>query len=99
VVRRALGFIALNGPSTDQDCWEETPGVNAFTLAVAIAALVCGAELLPHDERRARFRSGPARRSAPRSRVGAIDEWYNARQLESFSILAPHRIAREKTET
>ena len=52
MVRRALGFIALNGPSTDQDRWEETPGVNAFTLAVAIAALVCGAELLPHDERR-----------------------------------------------
>jgi glucoamylase len=52
MVRRALGFIALNGPSTDQDRWEETPGINAFTLAVAIAALVCGAELLPHEERR-----------------------------------------------
>jgi glucoamylase len=52
MVRRALGFIAVNGPSTDQDRWEEMPGVNAFTMAVAIAALVCGAELLPHDERR-----------------------------------------------
>lgn len=46
MVRRALAFIALYGPATDQDRWEETPGVNAFTLAVAIAALVCGAELL-----------------------------------------------------
>ncbi|MCO6417402.1 glycoside hydrolase family 15 protein [Siccirubricoccus sp. KC 17139] len=52
MVRRALGFIALHGPATDQDRWEETPGVNTFTLSVAIAALVCGAELLGAEERR-----------------------------------------------
>ena len=46
MVRRALAFIALHGPATDQDRWEETPGVNAFTLAASIAALVCGAEVL-----------------------------------------------------
>ena len=51
MARRALAFIALHGPATDQDRWEETPGVNAFTLAASIAALVCGAELIGGDTR------------------------------------------------
>jgi glucoamylase len=46
MVRRALGFIARHGPASDQDRWEENAGVNPFTLAVAIAALVAGAGLL-----------------------------------------------------
>lgn len=52
MIRRALGFAALYGPATDQDRWEETPGINTFTLAVTIAAFVCGAELLGGAERR-----------------------------------------------
>src|SRR5215472_10515158 len=47
MVQRALGFIARTGPASDQDRWEENAGVNPFTLAVCIAALVAGAELLP----------------------------------------------------
>lgn len=46
MVRRALGFIARVGPSSDQDRWEEVAGVNTFTLAVCIAALVAGARFL-----------------------------------------------------
>jgi glucoamylase len=46
MVRSALGFIARTGPSTAQDRWEENEGINPFTLAVSIAALVAGAELL-----------------------------------------------------
>jgi glucoamylase len=46
MVRRALAFLALNGPASDQDRWEEMGGVNAFTLAAVIAAFVCGAEIL-----------------------------------------------------
>lgn len=46
MVRRALGCIARIGPSTDQDRWEENNGLNAFTLATCIAALVAGSELL-----------------------------------------------------
>lgn len=46
MVSRALGFIALRGPASDQDRWEEDSGVNTFTLAVMIAALVCGARFL-----------------------------------------------------
>ena len=50
MVRRALGYIARTGPSTGQDRWEENEGINAFTLAVCIAALVAGAALLPEPE-------------------------------------------------
>lgn len=46
VIFRALRFILQEGPSTDQDRWEEDSGVNTFTLAVTIAALVEGAQFL-----------------------------------------------------
>lgn len=45
MVRRALGYIVRKGPASDQDRWEENVGINTFTLAVTIAAMVCGAEL------------------------------------------------------
>lgn len=47
MVRTALGFIARRGPATDQDRWEENAGLNAFTLATCIAALVAGSPFLP----------------------------------------------------
>ena len=50
-VRRALGFLIAQGPASPQDRWEEDAGVNAFTLAACIAALVAGAALLPEAER------------------------------------------------
>ncbi len=46
MISQALSFIIRNGPSTDQDRWEENTGVNTFTLAVCIAALVSGADFL-----------------------------------------------------
>ena len=46
MVRRALSFIARTGPSSDQGRWEENSGINTFTLAICIAALVSGAEFL-----------------------------------------------------
>ena len=51
MVQRALGFIARSGPSSDQDRWEEDAGVNTFTLAICIAALVSGAPFLAAPER------------------------------------------------
>jgi len=51
MVRRALGFIARSGPASPQDRWEEDAGINTFTLAVCIAALVAGAPLLQPDTR------------------------------------------------
>lgn len=49
MIVRALSFIACHGPASDQDRWEEDSGINAFTLAVCIAALVGGAQFLPED--------------------------------------------------
>ncbi|WP_262031982.1 glycoside hydrolase family 15 protein [Microvirga sp. Mcv34] len=46
MIRRALGCIAKRGPSTDQDRWEENAGLNTFTLATCIAALVAGSAFL-----------------------------------------------------
>ncbi|MEY2341237.1 glycoside hydrolase family 15 protein [Acidithiobacillus sp. IBUN Pt1247-S3] len=46
MIERALHFIVCEGPVTGQDRWEEDGGINAFTLTVAIAALVEGASFL-----------------------------------------------------
>lgn len=46
MIFRALRFIVQEGPATSQDRWEEDSGVNTFTLAVVIAALVEGATFL-----------------------------------------------------
>src|SRR5208282_683063 len=51
MVRRALAFIVRNGPASDQDRWEESAGLNTFTLTACIAALVGGAQFLPTDAR------------------------------------------------
>ncbi|SER58318.1 glucoamylase [Nitrosomonas sp. Nm51] len=51
MVKRALRFIAREGPVTGQDRWEEDAGVNTFTLAVAIAALVEGSTFLDDEAR------------------------------------------------
>ncbi|MEJ2058961.1 MAG: glycoside hydrolase family 15 protein [Gammaproteobacteria bacterium] len=51
MVRAALGFIAREGPASDQDRWEENRGVNTFTLSVCIAALVAGSRFLDDTAR------------------------------------------------
>ncbi len=51
MVRRALSFLAAHGPVTSQDRWEEDAGINTFTLAVMIAALVEGAQFLEDPDR------------------------------------------------
>ena len=45
MVRRAVGYLARNGPVTQQDRWEEDPGYSPFTLAVEIASLLAGADI------------------------------------------------------
>ena len=45
MVKRALGFIASNGPVTQQDRWEEDAGYSPFTLAVEVAGLLAGADI------------------------------------------------------
>src|SRR5262249_28962882 len=51
MVHRALGFLVRTGPVSEQDRWEEDAGLNTFTLAVCIAALVAGAPYLPEEGR------------------------------------------------
>ena len=45
MVKNAAGFIACNGPVTQQDRWEEDPGYSPFTLAAEIAALLVAADI------------------------------------------------------
>jgi glucoamylase len=49
MVARALGFLMRQGPVSDQDRWEEDAGLNTFTLAACICALVAGARFLQED--------------------------------------------------
>ena len=51
MVRRALSYIVRHGPASDQDRWEESAGLNTFTLTACIAALVSGAQCLAPDGR------------------------------------------------
>lgn len=51
MVLRALSFLVRQGPVSEQDRWEEDAGLNTFTLAVCISALVAGARFLPADAR------------------------------------------------
>ena len=51
MISRALAFICRTGPASDQDRWEEDAGVNTFTLAACISALVAGAPFLPQETR------------------------------------------------
>ena len=79
MVRRALAFIAREGPVTGQDRWEEDAGVNTFTVAVVIAALVEGS----------RFLGAPEAECA----LMLADAW-NAR-LEDWTWAADTALARE----
>jgi glucoamylase len=45
MVRHAAGYLARNGPVTQQDRWEEDPGYSPFTLSAEIAALLVAAEM------------------------------------------------------
>ncbi|WP_240494291.1 glycoside hydrolase family 15 protein [Pantoea sp. 1.19] len=81
MAQNALRFIARNGPASPQDRWEENAGINPFTLAVSIAALVGGAECGLLDE--------PDRQYA----LSLADDW-NAR-LESWVYVQETDIDRE----
>ena len=78
MVVRALRFLIHIGPVTSQDRWERDPGINAFTLAVVIAALVEGAECL----------DGPARACAL-----MVADYWNAR-LEAWLYAEDTELAR-----
>jgi glucoamylase len=70
-IQRALSFLVRNGPVTQQDRWEEDAGLNTFTLAVCISALVAGAPYLAPQGRDLAL---------------AIADYWNAR-LESWTAV------------
>jgi len=78
MVRRALAFVVRTGPVSDQDRWEEDAGLNTFTLAVCIAALVAGAPYVPADGRDLAL---------------AFADYWNAR-LEDWTAVADTPLAR-----
>lgn len=44
-IKKAISFIVIHGPRTDQDRWEEESGLSSFTLAAEITGLLCAANL------------------------------------------------------
>lgn len=83
MVRRAVSFVARTGPTSDQDRWEENPGVNPFTLAVAISALVAGAQWL----------DGPEYTAERTDALRIADEWNE--RLESWCYVQDTELARD----
>lgn len=51
MVKRAIAALVERGPTSDQDRWEENPGISASTLPVLIAALVSAGPWLAEAER------------------------------------------------
>jgi len=78
MISRALSFICRNGPASDQDRWEEDAGVNTFTLAACIAALVAGASFLPPE---------------PREFVLSLADYWNA-NVENWTAVYHTELAR-----
>ena len=79
MVQRAATYLAVNGPVTAQDRWEEDAGLSPFTLAVEVAALVCAASFL----------DGPARDYA----LQLADTW-NSR-IEDWTFVRDTELARQ----
>ncbi|HED17852.1 MAG TPA: glycosyl hydrolase [Gammaproteobacteria bacterium] len=79
MITRALTFIVHNGPATDQDRWEENAGVNTFTLAICIAALVSGAEFLDQQDQDTAY---------------AIADFWNSR-IESWTVVHDTTLAQK----
>ena len=78
MIIRALGFIARHGPATHQDRWEEDAGINTFTLAVSIAALVEGSQFLEPTDREFALR---------------LADYWNA-QIEGWAFVRGSELAR-----
>jgi glucoamylase len=45
IIKKAIAFLIMNGPATQQDRWEQQPGLSPYTLATEVAGLLAGAHL------------------------------------------------------
>ncbi|MCY0902165.1 MAG: glycoside hydrolase family 15 protein [Firmicutes bacterium] len=50
MVKKAASYLALTGPITEQERWEENGGYSLSTLSAAISALICAAEFAMQRE-------------------------------------------------
>ena len=41
IIKKAIKFLIVNGPYTQQDRWEEEKGFTPFTLATEVAGIAC----------------------------------------------------------
>ncbi|HEV3344428.1 MAG TPA: glycoside hydrolase family 15 protein, partial [Pirellulales bacterium] len=79
MVRHAAGYLARNGPVTQQDRWEEDPGYSPFTLAAEIAAMLVAAEMADeHGE----YQEAEYLRETADLWHGSIDNWIYATDTE-----------------
>ncbi len=72
MVRRAAGFLLLNGPVTQEDRWEEDPGYSPFTLATEVAALLTAAD---HADAAGEQALGAYLRETADAWNGSIERW------------------------
>ena len=49
-IKKAVSFLVIHGPYTQQDRWEEEAGLTAFTLAAEVTALLSAAHLAEIDK-------------------------------------------------
>ncbi len=96
MVKKAAGFLALNGPVTQQDRWEEDAGYSPFTLAVEIAGLVVAADLADSvgEPEIAAIPSRNRRRMERQRRALDLRGWRTGAANRSRGLLRPHRSAR-----
>jgi glucoamylase len=83
MVRRAVSFLVVNGPVTQQDRWEEDGGYSPFTLAVEIAALLAAAD----------FADLAGEPDAARYLRDTADTWNDS--IESWIYVADTPLARQ----
>lgn len=57
MVKKAVTYIAMNGPAAEEDRWEQVSGYASFTMAVEIAAMLAAADFadLNHESGTAEF--------------------------------------------
>ena len=95
MIRAAAGYIVRNGPTTQQDRWEEDGGYSAFTIAVEISALLAAADAMEAagQDSIARYLTETADGWNEQ-----IEDWAYAKDTETFAqagdrwILHAHRL-------
>lgn len=86
MIAAAASFIVRTGPATQQDRWEENPGLTPSTLAPVVAALVVAAEHLPEpaatyclelaDDWNASIEDWTYARGGPLAEAHGVDGYY-----------------------